>query len=145
MKPYNNQKFRHAFSIIEILVSVVILSTSILFVLRLYSNNHEQIVYISERNNQMLNDSLFLLPEIKNYHSSQRDAYTVLEKHFKIQSDESREALKKIERKIYVPEPLSIIPPASKEDKGNGVSTTFNQFMLKKEHSSIYSRIEVAF
>ncbi|MFT7824429.1 MAG: hypothetical protein ABXS92_06660 [Sulfurimonas sp.] len=145
MKIHSDKKFKPAFSIIEVLVSVVILSTSILFVLRLYSSNHEQIVYISERNNHMLNDSLFLLPEIEKHHTNHRDAYTLLAEHFKIKTDKSKKALKKIERKIFIPEPVSTIPAATEEGTKNSFSTILNQVMLKKEHSTIYSRIQVAF
>jgi len=59
---------RHAFTIIEILISVIIISISIVYVLKVHSQNHAQIVYISERNKLSLQDSLFLANDVTRYH-----------------------------------------------------------------------------
>jgi len=47
-----------AFTLIEVLVSVLILSGTIVYALKIHSQNHEQIVYISERSKLSLQDSL---------------------------------------------------------------------------------------
>jgi len=47
---------RPAFTIIEILVSIVIISFSILFVLRIHSDNRDHIIYLSERNKHALQE-----------------------------------------------------------------------------------------
>lgn len=132
---------RKAFSIIEVLVSVVIISTSIVYVLKIHANNSEQIVYISERNKQALQDSLYLSPEVLKYHKDRKDAYTILHPHFKLKEDKSKEILKKSERDIFIPEPIQIIPP----EEGYGVSATVDEVMLKDKHSSIYHRIKIDF
>ena len=54
------KQFRPAFTIIEILISVIIISLAIIPVLKIHTENHKQIVYISERNKRALQDSLYL-------------------------------------------------------------------------------------
>ena len=101
MKP-----FRPAFTIIEILVSVIIISFAILFVLKIHSENHEQIVYISQRNTLAFQDSLYLDKESLRYHKDHKTAYDVLEKTFKITEQESREILKQHSSDIFTPEEI---------------------------------------
>ena len=126
--------FRPAFTIIEILVSVTIISFAILFVLKIHTENHEQIVYISQRNTLSLQDSLYLDKESLRYHKDHKTAYDVLEKQFKITEQESREILKQNSRDIFTPEEIEILPPAGQP----GPSTIVNEVMLKGTHSSIY-------
>ena len=90
MKP-----LRPAFTIIEILVSVLILSVSIMYILQIHSSNHEQIVYISERNKHALEDSLYLGSDVLKYHKESKSAYDLIEKEFKVKEFKSREILKK--------------------------------------------------
>ena len=86
---------RPAFTIIEILVSVIILSFAIIFVLKVHTDNQEQIVYISERNKLSLQDSLYLSPNILTHHKDNKSAYDLVERFFKFKEQESRELLKK--------------------------------------------------
>lgn len=125
---------RPAFTIIEILVSVIILSFAIIFVLRIHTDNHEQIVYISERNKLSLQDSLYLSPNILRYHKDNKSAYDILEKFFKVKEFKSREILKKNSRDIFIPEEVKITPPPEQP----GPSAVIHEIMLKDKHSSIY-------
>lgn len=125
---------RSAFTIIEILVSVVILSFAIIFVLRIHTDNQEQIVYISERNKLSLEDSLYLSPNILKYHKDNKSAYDILEKFFKVQESKSREILKKTSRDIFIPEEIRVTPPPNQP----GPSAVIHEIMLKDKHSSIY-------
>ncbi len=127
---------RPAFTIIEILVSVIILSFAIIFVLKIHTDNREQIIYISERNKLSLQDSLYLSSNIMRYHKDNKTAYEILEKFFKIREFESREILKKTSRDIFIPEEIRIIPPQDQP----GPSAIVNEIMLKDQHSSIYYR-----
>ncbi|HFS82637.1 MAG TPA: hypothetical protein ENK71_01580, partial [Epsilonproteobacteria bacterium] len=79
---------RPAFSIIEVLVSVVILSTSIIYILKIHDNQREEILYLTERNKRTLEDSLFLSNDTLNYHKEEKNAYELLRKSFKIKEDE---------------------------------------------------------
>ena len=131
MKP-----LRPAFTIIEILVSVLIISVSIIFILKLHSDNHEQAVYISERNKLSLEDSLYLTPLVLRYHKDTKDAYTLLQDEFSIESSESREILKQNKRAIFIPESGQTLP----SEEEYGYAATFHQIFLKDTHSSRYFR-----
>jgi len=130
---------RPAFTIIEILISVIIISVSIVYVLKLHSQNREQIVYISERNKLSLQDSLFLTDDVIRYHKDRKEAYEVLEKHFKVKDLKSRELLKKNARGFFIPEPVKILPV-----EGYGPTAIINEIMLKDKHSSVYYHFKVS-
>ena len=125
---------RPAFTIIEILVSVIIISGSIVFALKIHSQNHEQIVYISERNKLSLQDSLFLTPDVVKYHKDKKEAYEILQRYFKITELKSREILKKSSREFFIPEQIKIIPP---EETG-GYGALVDEIKIKDKYSSSY-------
>lgn len=131
---------RPAFTIIEILISVIIISVSIIFVLKVHSQNHEQIVYISERNKLSLQDSLFLTDDVIRYHKDRKEAYEVLHKYFKVKESKSRELLKKNARDFFIPEPINILPPSD----GYGPTAIVDKIMLKDKHSSIYYHFRIS-
>ncbi len=130
---------RPAFTIIEILISVIIISVSIVYVLKLHSQNHAQIVYISERNKLSLEDSLFLADDVTRYHKERKTAYEILRKHFKIEDLKSRELLKKNARDLFIPEPLKILPV-----EGYGPTAIVDEIMLKDKYSSIYHHVKIS-
>ena len=130
---------RPAFTIIEILISVIILSFAIIFVLKVHTDNQEQIIYITERNKHSLQDSLYLTPNILRHHKDTKSAYDIVERFFKIKEQESREILKKNERDIFIPEEISILPPQDIQ----GPTATVNEIMLKGPHSAIYHRFKL--
>ena len=130
---------RPAFTIIEILISVIIISFAIILVLRVHTDNHEQIVYISERNKRTLQDTLYLDSTIFNYHQDNKTAYEVLGRLFKIRAQESREILKKTSRDIFIPEEIKIISLEEQE----GPSAVVNEVMLKDQHSSNYFHLKL--
>jgi len=125
---------RSAFTLIEILVSVLILSTSIILVLKIHSQNHEQIVYITERNKHVLEDSLFLDRRVLSYHKEKKNAYDLISQDVRISKHESREILKKIERNIYIPEQIRLFS----EEETQGPSATVDEVLLKADFSSSY-------
>ena len=130
---------RPAFTIIEVLISVIILSFAIIFVLQVHTDNQEQIVYISERNKLSLQDSLYLSPDVLSHHKGHKTAYDVLEKFFKIDAFKSREILKKSSRDIFIPEEITLIPPQDESTQGQPApAAIINEVMLKDKHSSIY-------
>lgn len=130
---------RPAFTIIEILVSVIILSFAIIFVLKIHTDNQEQIIYISERNKHSLQDSLYLSPNILRHHKDSKSAYDIVERLFKIKEQESRALLKKNERDIFIPEEIIILPPQDIQ----GPTAIVNEIMLKGPHSSIFHRFKL--
>ena len=130
---------RPAFTIIEILVSVIIISYSIVYVLKIHSENHAQIVYISERNNRALEDSLYLSTRILKYHKDTKTAYDLVEKDVRVKDLDSRELLKDNERSIFIPEDIEIIPPP----ETRGPTAVVNEVKLKGKHSSIYWHFKI--
>ncbi len=128
------KQLRPAFTIIEILISVIILSLAIVPVLKVHTDNHEQIVYISERNKRALQDSLYLDPAIFQQHKETKNAYEILAGSFKINELKSREILKKNQREIYIPDAIRITPLPEQ----GGPSAIINEVMLKDKHSSNY-------
>ena len=130
---------RPAFTIIEVLISVIILSFAIIFVLQVHTDNQEQIVYISERNKLSLQDSLYLSPDILTHHKDNKTAYDILEKFFRVDELKSREILKKNSRDIFIPEEIKIIPLENQSTQGQSTPAAIvNEVMLKGKHSSIY-------
>jgi len=128
------KQLRPAFTIIEILISVIIISMAIIPVLKIHTENHEQIVYISERNKRALQDSLYLSSNIFQHHQDTKTAYEILERSFKINELKSREILKKSSRDVFIPEEIQV---TSVEEQG-GPAVTVNEVMLKDKHSSNY-------
>jgi len=125
---------RPAFTLIEILVSVLILSVSIVFVLKIHSQNREQILYVTDRNKHVLEDSLFLGKNILKYHKTDKNAYDLVREEVPIRKDKSRKILKKIKRSIYIPEQIRIVPDTAKETPAARV----NEVLLKGDFSSSY-------
>jgi hypothetical protein len=113
---------------------VIIISLAIIPVLKVHTENHEQIVYISERNKRALQDSLYLGSNILQHHKDNKSAYDILERSFKINEQKSREILKKSSRDIFIPEEIKVI---SAEEQG-GPAAIVNEVMLKDKHSSYY-------
>lgn len=127
-------RHRKAFTLIEVLVSVLILSGAIVYILNVYNRNHEQILYIAGRNAHALEDSLFLSTESLDYHKSEKNAYDILRQSVKIDDFDSRKALKSVKRSIFIPESIRIVP----EEETEGTSATIDKIMLKGDYSSIY-------
>ncbi|MDQ7086266.1 MAG: hypothetical protein Q9M36_15790 [Sulfurovum sp.] len=136
---YMPKKLRPAFTIIEILISVIIISTSIIYVLKLHTSNHKQIVYISERNKRSLEDSLYLTKNILQHHQDTKTAQELLRDFVKIKETDSRELLKDSQRSIFIPEEILIFPPPNIA----GPTATVNEVKLKDKHSSIYWHFEI--
>jgi prepilin-type N-terminal cleavage/methylation domain-containing protein len=134
-----NNIYRPAFTIIELLVSVVIISFAILYVLQLYTTNKKQIVYISERNKRSLEDSLYLTRNILKHHKDTKSADDILAKYFRIKELDCRDILKKNERSIYIPEEIRIVPPPDRP----GPTAIVNEAKLKGKHSSIYWHFKI--
>ena len=132
-------KFRDGFTIIEVLISVLIISFGIIFILQIDSENENQIIYISKRNKLSLQDSIFLTSNITNYHMDKKSAYDILEKFIKVKKQEGRDILKNSYRDIFIPDPIEIKPPANEK----GPVAEINEIMLKDNYSSTYYQFKV--
>ncbi len=131
---YIGKKLRPAFTIIEILISVIIISGSIIYALKIHSENHKHIVYLSERNKLSLQDSLFLGRETIRYHKSKKNAHDVIQRYFKVEDQKSRALLKKAFREYYIPERITILPPP----EIGGYTALVDEIKIKGIYSSYY-------
>ncbi len=129
---------RPAFTLIEILISVLILSGTIVYALKIHSQNHEQIVYISERNKLSLQDSLFVAEDTLRYHKDTKTAYDIIEKYFKVDDLKSREILKKISREYFIPEPIQLMAEGESTP-----SAVVDEIKIKDQFSSFYFHFKI--
>ena len=131
-----------AFTLIEVLISVIIISGSILFALQVHSQNREQILYISQKGQLSMQDSLFLGADTISYHKSKKNAYDVIGRYFKVDKLESRKILKEISRKYNIPEPLTL----NNQEENKGMpSATVETINIKDKFSSSYLHFKINF
>ena len=132
---------RPAFTLIEVLVSVVILATSIFYVMRIYTQNHEQSTYIMQRSSSAISDSLFLVPNVLNLSGKKESAYDLLHSDFAIEKEKSRKILQNLSRTIQT---LHISDTGEYKEGGNLPKATATKIMLKGNFSSSYIRFKVS-
>lgn len=123
---------RKAFTLMEIMVSVVLISIVVAGIIKLQKDNIFMAKYIAGRVQSELSNTLFLGKEALRYDKDEKEAYTLLS-HMKIRNDQSKEILKTIKRKIYVSDPLPIgeLP----------IPIELKAMMLKSEYSARFYRV----
>ena len=99
---------RQGFTIIELLVSVTLISVVIMSILKLQSQTRDMAFYISNRGKAEFANTLFTLDNVQNYDKDTKDAYTVLGKSFKFEKFKTKEILEKTTRHIRISEPLEL-------------------------------------
>ena len=130
--------FRPAFTLIEVLISVLILSGTIVYALKIHSQNREQIIYISERSKLSLQDSLFVAEDTLRYHKDTKTAYDIVEKYFKVDDLKSRNILKKISREYFIPETIQLIA-----DETETPTAVVDEIKIKDQFSSSYFHFKI--
>ncbi|SFV57179.1 hypothetical protein MNB_SV-6-697 [hydrothermal vent metagenome] len=124
-----------AFTIIEVLVSVVLISVVVLGIVKIQQDNSDMALYLSDRSKQELTNTLFLGRDIMKYHKDEKDAHTMLSNRFSVSDFRSREILKDIKRKIFISEPLKL------EDETLPIEV--NEIMLKGQYSSRFIHFQI--
>jgi len=124
-----------AFTIIEVLVSVVLISIVVLGVVKIQQESRGMALYLSDRGKVELSNTLFLGKDIKKYHKDEKDAYTIISNRFKISELKDREILKKIKRKIFISDPVEL--------SDDLLPVVINEIMLKDQYSSRFLHFEV--
>jgi prepilin-type N-terminal cleavage/methylation domain-containing protein len=128
---------KRAFTLIEVIMSVLIVSIVVMGAMKLQSQNRDMAVYIASRGNSELDNSLYLLEEAYRYDKSEKDAYEILRSEFDIRDDESREALKSITKKINITEEEEI--PIALEKGAEPIFTFYtNEILLKGKYPARY-------
>ncbi|HHB94707.1 MAG TPA: prepilin-type N-terminal cleavage/methylation domain-containing protein [Campylobacterales bacterium] len=128
---------RKAFTLIEVIMSVIIVSIVVMGAMELQSKNRDMAVYIAQRGNSELDNSLFLTKKIYRYDKDEKDAYELLRDEFSIQDDDSREILKSITKNINITEDKEI--PISMEEGAEPIFTFYtNEVLLKGKYPARY-------
>lgn len=132
---------RPAFTLIEVLVSVVILATSIFYIMRIYTQNHEQSAYIMQRSNAAMSDSLFLVPKVLNFSEKKESAYDLLRSDFAIENEKIRKILQNLSRTVQTSHISAVEEYVENENLPQAAAT---KIMLKENFSSSYIRFKVS-
>ena len=136
MSPYFfAPKQRQAFTIIEVLVSVVLISIVALSAVKLQQESREMALYLSERSKNELSNTLFLTKEAMRYHKEEKDAYSLLSNQFKISDSESKEILEKTSRTIFISDPIKL--------SDETLPVKANEIMLKGDYSARFFHFQI--
>jgi len=134
-----NRYIKKAFTLIEVIISIIILSTSIIIVLKIHSRTREDIEYIVKRNKYALQDSLFVSRDAFKFHKETKSAYDILSNKFRIDNLESRDILKNINRTIFIPEPYR----TRHIDAENMPDAIIEEIKMKDKFSSYYFHFNI--
>jgi len=128
---------RQAFTLIEVIMSVIIVSIVVMGAMKLQSKNRDMAIYITQRGNSELDNSLFLTQKAYRYDKDEKDAYEILRDDFDIRDDDSKEVLKNIIKKINITEDKDI--PISMEEGSEPIFTFYtNEILLKGKYPARY-------
>ena len=109
-----NYKHQKAFTLIEVIMSVIIVGMIVMGILQQQAQNTDMAEYLLKRGNSALDNGLFLTKSVQRYANDQKSAYDLLINEFSIRDLESRDILRKIEKKINITDDLEI--PISMEE-----------------------------
>jgi len=101
-------KQNRAFTLIEVIMSVIIVSIVVMGAMQVQEQNSDMAAYLLKRGNSELDNALFLTEKVQSYSKDKKNAYEMLFDEFSIKDLESRELLKKIEKKINITEAEAI-------------------------------------
>jgi len=106
---------KKAFTLIEVIMSVIIVSIVVMGAMEIQEQNSDMATYLLKRGNSELDNSLFLTEKVQHYSKDKKNAYDMLADEFSIKDFDSRDILKKIEKKINTTE-AQAIPIGETED-----------------------------
>lgn len=128
---------KKAFSLIEIMVSVIIVFIVVMGILKLQSQNSDMAHYLLKRGSAELDNALFLTPKVQRYSNDKKSAYDLLVDEFSIKDFESRDVLKKLQKKINITEALPI-PVGMDENEAPMFVFYTNEILLNGEYPARY-------
>ena len=132
---YYPTKQYQAFTIIEVLVSVILISIVALGAVKLQQESREIALYLSDRGKSELSNTLFLGKEAMRYHKEKKDAYSLISKSIKVSDMKSREILKNTTRSIYISDPIKL--------SDDTLPIKVNEILLKGDYSSRFIHFEM--
>ena len=137
-KSIKNQYYKHkrAFTLIEVIVSVIIVFIVVLGAMQISKQNKDMATYLLKRGSSEIDNSLFLTKKVQRYSNDKKNAYDLLVDEFSIKDFESRDLLKKVEKKINVTEAL----PAPVGGEGETPQFVFyvNEILLNGNYPARY-------
>jgi len=122
---------KRAFTIIEVIVSVIIISIVVMGLAKINRQNINMADYVASRNKSELSNTLFLTKEALQYDKSEKDAYTLLQK-MNINNLDTRQYLKKLKRNIYIDKDIKLQKMV--------VPLDVTAIMLKSKYATKYYR-----
>ncbi|HHH37649.1 MAG TPA: prepilin-type N-terminal cleavage/methylation domain-containing protein [Epsilonproteobacteria bacterium] len=129
------EKQHQAFTIIEVLVSVVLISIVALGAVKLQQESRDMALYLSNRGKNELSNTLFLGKEALRYHKEKKDAYSLISNRFKISDTVSRDILKKSTRSIFISDPVKL--------SDDTLPIKVNEILLKGHYSSRFFHFDM--
>ena len=133
-------KLRSGFTLVEVLVSVLILAGSVTYVVSLYNHTQNGISYISQRSRAAFEDSLFLSKEIGRYDKSRKNAADLVGTKLHIHKHRSKKILDSIQREIILTESETFRKDGEDTDT---LDVSAETIFLKGAYVSHYSRFTV--
>jgi prepilin-type N-terminal cleavage/methylation domain-containing protein len=128
---------KKAFTLIEVIMSVIIVSIVVMGAMKLQDKNRDMAIYISQRGNSELDNSLFLTKQAYRYDKDEKDAYELLRGNFNIKDSKSKEILKNIKKKINITEEKEV--PITLTENGPPIFTFYtNEILLKGKYPARY-------
>ncbi len=137
MKNIKLNHSKRAFTLIEVIVAVVLVSIVVMGSMDLQSKTQDMARYIIERGKNELDNSLYLTSQAYRYDKDEKDAYALIRTEFDIKDEKSKKALKSILKKINITEDEEM-PVKMKE--GDPPIFTFytNEVLLKSKYPARY-------
>lgn len=134
-KKYRNLKT--AFTLIEVIMSVIIVGIVVMGLLKLQAQNSDMAEYLLKRGNSELDNALFLTKKVQRYSNDKKNAYDLLLDEFSIKDFDSRDILKKIEKRINITEFLPV-PVGMDESAAPMFIFYTNEILLNGEYPARY-------
>jgi len=132
-----NQQNKKAFTLIEVIVAVVLVSIVVMGSMDLQGKNQDMAMYIMERGKNELDNSLFLTPQAYRYDKDEKNAYDLIRTEFDIRDDKSKTALKSILKHINITEDKDM--PVKMEESSTPIFTFYtNEVLLKGKYPARY-------
>jgi prepilin-type N-terminal cleavage/methylation domain-containing protein len=131
------RKLKRAFTLIEVIMSVIIVGIVVMGLLKLQAQNSDMAEYLLKRGNSELDNALFLTKKVQRYTNDKKNAYDLLVDEFSIKDFDSRDILKKIEKKINITESLPV-PVGMDENEAPIFIFYTNEILLNGEYPARY-------
>ena len=137
METIKNRNSKKAFTLIEVIVAVVIVSIVVMGSMDLQSKNQDMAMYIIERGKNELDNSLYLTSQAYRYDKDKKNAYELIRTEFNIKDEKSKLALKSILKNINITEDEEM--PVKMKEGGSPIFTFYtNEVLLKGKYPARY-------